>query len=202
MTLTAPNFAALTGTYTLDPGHTRIGFVARHAMVTKVRGSFNEFEGIVVIDGLDPASSSAQITIKSASIDTRNAQRDEHLRTNDFFAMEEYPEITFVSTAVRPVSEERFELVGDLTIKGVTNSVTIPFDYEGSARDPFANVRLGGTVDQTVFPARHAGVKSGGMGTVSDDIGWHERLNHREQHVGAAVVAGAGGGGHDGRPGA
>src|SRR4051794_9239799 len=115
----------LSGTYTIDPAHTRIGFVARHAMVTKVRGAFNEFTGAAVLDGDDPANSSAHVTIKAASIDTRNAQRDEHLRSNDFLAMDEYPEITFVSTGVDRTGDAEFELTGDLTIKGVTNSVTI-----------------------------------------------------------------------------
>ena len=133
----------LTGTYTLDPAHTRIGFVARHAMVTKVRGAFNAFEGTAVIDAADPASSSARVTIDAASIDTRNAQRDEHLRSNDFLALADFPQITFVSTAVRQLDETTFELVGDLTIKGVTNSIAIPFDFEGAATDPFGNVRVG-----------------------------------------------------------
>ncbi|MFF5212838.1 YceI family protein [Streptosporangium sp. NPDC000396] len=147
-TATGTDFAKLTGTYTIDPAHTRIGFVARHAMVTKVRGAFNEFEGTAVLDGDNPANSTATVTIKAASIDTRNAQRDEHLRSNDFLAMESYPEITFVSTAVRQTGEADFELTGDLTIKGVTNTVTIPFTYEGVATDPFGNVRVGfeGTV--------------------------------------------------------
>src|SRR6478735_4338753 len=121
----------LTGTYTIDPNHTRIGFVARHAMVTKVRGSFNEFEGTATLDGANPANSRAEVTIKAHSIDTRNAQRDGHLRSNDFLAMDEYPEITFVSTGVRQVDDTTFELTGDLSIKGVTNSVTIPFTFEG-----------------------------------------------------------------------
>src|SRR5664280_1076904 len=129
-TTTVPALTDLTGTYTLDPAHTRIGFVTRHAMVTKVRGSFDEFEGTAVLNGADPAASTATVTIKAASIDTRNAQRDEHLRSNDFLAMDDYPEITFEST-------------GDLTIKGVTNSITIPFTFEGAARDPFGNTRVG-----------------------------------------------------------
>lgn len=133
----------LAGTYTIDPAHTRIGFVARHAMVTKVRGAFNEFEGIAVFDGDNLANSTVKVTIKAASIDTRNAQRDEHLRGNDFLAMDSYPEITFVSTAVRQTGDTSFELTGDLTIKGVTNSVTIPVTYEGAATDPFGNLRVG-----------------------------------------------------------
>jgi polyisoprenoid-binding protein YceI len=142
-TLTSTDLSNLTGSYTIDPAHTRIGFVARHAMVTKVRGAFNEFTGSAVLDGSNPANSTARVTIQAASIDTRNAQRDEHLRGNDFLAMESYPEITFVSTGVEQTGETEFDLTGDLTIKGVTNSVTIPFTFEGSATDPFGNVRVG-----------------------------------------------------------
>lgn len=142
-TPTTTEYAQLTGAYTLDPAHTRIGFVARHAMVTKVRGAFNEFEGDARLDGTDPANSSVRVSIKAASIDTRNAQRDEHLRSNDFLDMETYPEITFVSTGVRQTGEASFDVTGDLTVKGVTNSVTIPFTYEGAATDPFGNVRVG-----------------------------------------------------------
>jgi polyisoprenoid-binding protein YceI len=141
---TATNqLTALTGTYTLDPAHSRIGFVARHAMVTKVRGSFNEFEGTAVLDGDNPANSSANVTIQVKSIDTRQPQRDEHLRSNDFLAMDEHPTITFASTGVRQVDDETFELTGDLTVRGVTRSVTIPFEYQGAAQDPFGNSRVG-----------------------------------------------------------
>lgn len=146
MTTTAHAAATLTdlsGTYVIDPAHTRIGFVARHAMVTKVRGAFNEFEGTATVDGDDLARSSAAVTIQAASIDTRNEQRDAHLRSNDFLAMEEFPQITFVSTGVRPTGATSLELTGDLTIKGVTRSVTIPFELEGGATDPFGNVRVG-----------------------------------------------------------
>jgi polyisoprenoid-binding protein YceI len=142
-TTTAPAYTDLTGTYTLDPAHTRIGFVARHAMVTKVRGAFNEFEGTATLDGANPASSRVQVTIDAASIDTRNAQRDEHLRSNDFLAMQDYPQITFSSTGVRQTDDTTFEVTGDLTIKGVTNSITIPLTFEGAAKDPFGNLRAG-----------------------------------------------------------
>jgi polyisoprenoid-binding protein YceI len=142
-TATAPALTELTGTYTLDPAHTRIGFVARHAMVTKVRGAFNEFEGTATLDGANPANSRAEVTISAASIDTRNAQRDEHLRSNDFLSMDEYPRITFASAGTRQVDDSTFELTGDLTIKGVTNPITIPFSYEGAAKDPFGNLRVG-----------------------------------------------------------
>ena len=142
-TTTPATLADLSGTYTLDPTHTRIGFVARHAMVTKVRGQFNEFDGSAVIDADDFTTSSAQLTIQAASIDTRNEQRDGHLRSNDFLALEEYPQITFASTAVEQTGPTSFDVTGDLTIKGVTNSVTIPFEFEGAATDPFGNQRVG-----------------------------------------------------------
>jgi polyisoprenoid-binding protein YceI len=139
---TATDLSTLTGTYTIDAAHSTLGFVARHAMVTKVRGAFNEFEGSATLDGDNPANSTATVTIKVASIDTRNEQRDAHLRGNDFFAMDEYPEITFVSTGVT-VDGGSFNLTGDLTVKGVTKSVTVPFEYEGSSKDPFGATRAG-----------------------------------------------------------
>ena len=139
---TASALSQLTGSYALDPSHTRIGFVARHAMVTKVRGSFNDFEGQVVLDGDDPSRSTASVTIQVASIDTRSPQRDEHLRSNDFLAINEFPTITFVSSAVRQAGEG-FELDGDLTLRGVTRPLTIPFTYEGSATDVYGNLRVG-----------------------------------------------------------
>jgi len=143
-TLTSPQaIADLTGDYVIDPAHTRIGFVARHAMVTKVRGSFTEFEGNVHLDEQSPTQSSAQIVIKVHSIDTGNADRDRHLRSNDFFAMDEFPEITFISTAAEKVGDEDFKLVGDLTVRGVTNPIAIDFEYQGSAKDPYGNLRAG-----------------------------------------------------------
>jgi polyisoprenoid-binding protein YceI len=142
-TTSLSTLADLSGTYVLDSTHTRIGFVARHAMVTKVRGQFNEFEGSGVVDADDFTKSSVTVTIQAASIDTRNEQRDGHLRSNDFLAMEEYPQITFVSTGVQQTGPTSVELTGDLTIRGVTNTVTIPFEYEGAATDPFGNLRVG-----------------------------------------------------------
>jgi polyisoprenoid-binding protein YceI len=138
-----PQLAELTGQYQIDAAHSRIGFVARHAMVTKVRGAFNDFEGAGYLDGGDPANSTVKVTIKTESIDTRNGQRDGHLRTNDFLDVPNYPEITFVSTAVRQLDESTFEVTGDLTIKDVTKPVTIPLEYQGAATDPFGNQRVG-----------------------------------------------------------
>ena len=140
-TTTVPT--TLTGTYSIDPTHSRIGFVARHAMVTKVRGSFNEFEGSGYFDAENPSASNLELTIQAASIDTRNADRDGHLKSNDFFDMEAYPTITFASTSVERIDDENYRVTGDLTIKGVTKPVTVDFEYAGTAVDPYGNLRLG-----------------------------------------------------------
>lgn len=133
----------ISGRYTLDPTHTRIGFVARHAMVTKVRGSFEDFEGTAVIDAANPSASSTSVTIRTASVTTSQAQRDEHLRTSDFFAVEQHPTITFTSTDVTRGEDGEWLVTGDLTIKDTTRPVTVPFELTGSARDPFGNLRVG-----------------------------------------------------------
>ncbi|MDE3203964.1 MAG: YceI family protein [Acidobacteriota bacterium] len=138
-----PDTTVQTGEYSVDPTHTRIGFVARHAMVTKVRGAFNEFEGSGYFDADDPTQSKLQLNIKAASIDTGNADRDGHLRGNDFFDMETYPEITFASTSVQKVDESNYKVTGDLTIKGQTHPVTIPFELSGPVQDPWGNQRIG-----------------------------------------------------------
>lgn len=141
MTSTIPT--TVSGTYRIDPSHSRIGFVARHAMVTKVRGSFNEFDGSGYFDVEEPAKSHLELTITAASIDTRNADRDAHLKSNDFLSMDEYPEITFVSTKVERAGEQAYRVTGDLTIKGVSKPVTLDLEYTGEATDPFGNDRIG-----------------------------------------------------------
>lgn len=133
----------LTGTYTIDASHSRVGFVARHAMVTKVRGQFNDFSGTFTIDGDNPAASGGQVTIQAASVDTRSEDRDGHLRSDDFFAPDQYPEITFVSTGVEQVSDTEYKLTGDLTIRDVTKPVTLDVEFNGSATDPWGNTRVG-----------------------------------------------------------
>lgn len=143
MSDTRIDIGTLTGNYTIDPTHSRFGFVARHAMVTKVRGSFDEFEAEVFLDGEDPTRSRGRIVIQTASVDTRNADRDNHLRSNDFFDMATYPELTFVSTSVLPVGDGSYRVAGDLTIKGVTKAVAIDFEYTGNVVDPYNNIRVG-----------------------------------------------------------
>jgi len=137
------DLTALTGDYTIDVAHSRIGFSARHAMITKVRGAFNDFEGHARLDAADPSKSTASVTIKVESIDTRNEQRDAHLRSNDFLDLANHPEITFVSTSVEPLGDDKYRVTGDLTIRGVTKRVSIDFEFTGSALDPFGNARVG-----------------------------------------------------------
>lgn len=137
------------GTYVLDASHTEVGFVARHAMVTKVRGYFRDLEGTITIAD-DLASSSATATMKTASVDTGSADRDGHLKSADFFDVENHPEITFASTGVSHVSGNSFDLTGDLTIMGTTRPVTLTAEYDGTAQDPFGNVRAGFTASTTV----------------------------------------------------
>jgi len=177
--MTAPSTLALTpaelsGSYTLDTTHSRIGFVARHAMVTKVRGSFNAFDGKAVLDFADPSRSSATVSIEVASIDTRQAQRDEHLRTNDFFDAPTFPAITFTSTAVEKLDEQTYRLSGDLTIKGVSKPIAVDFEYAGAAKDPYGNVRLGFEGSTTIQRSDYgvtfnAALETGGM-LVSEKI--------------------------------
>ncbi|WP_241698349.1 YceI family protein [Flaviflexus huanghaiensis] len=135
------NLNTLSGTYTLDPSHTQIGFIARHAMVTKVRGGFTEFEG-TASTGENLKDAKISITIKADSVDTRSEDRDNHIRGGDFFDVENYPEITFESTDVT-ASGETLSVTGDLTIKGTSKPVTIDFDLVGVAVDPYNNERVG-----------------------------------------------------------
>ncbi|REF29414.1 YceI family protein [Calidifontibacter indicus] len=132
---------ALNGTYVIDPAHSEIGFVARHAMVTKVRGSFKEFEGTATT-GENLAGATIDLTINVASVDTRSADRDGHLKSADFFDVEKYPSITFKSTDIKADGSD-LVVTGDLTIMETTKPVTVEFEYNGAAVDPFGNERIG-----------------------------------------------------------
>jgi len=128
------------GTFTIDPTHSRIGFSARHAMVTKVRGSFNEYSGSgTVKDGV----ASLTVDITASSIDTRNADRDGHLQSPDFFDVAKFPKITFASTSIKDAGAEKVVVEGNLTIRDVTKPISIEFEYTGTATDPYGNARYG-----------------------------------------------------------
>ena len=132
----------ISGAYTLDATHTRLGFSARHAMVTTVRGAFTSFEGTATVDTANPANSKVELAIDVPSIETGVADRDGHLKSADFFDAENHPRISFSSTDVERDGDE-WAITGDLTIKDVTKPVTIVFEETGSAQDPFGNLRVG-----------------------------------------------------------
>ena len=123
------DLSAATGTWNIDPTHTTIGFSVRHAMVSKVRGKFNDFAGTFVIDGADVSKSAASLTIQAGSIDTSNADRDGHMKSAEF-----------LDTAAKG---DDVIVTGNLTIHGVTKSVDVTFEYNGTALDPWGNTRVG-----------------------------------------------------------
>lgn len=139
----------ITGDYTIDPSHSRLGFSARHAMVTTVRGAFPSFEGTAHIDAANPAASSVHLSIDVASVETGSADRDGHLTSADFFDVEKFPKMTFTSTKVERDGAD-WAITGDLTIKSTTRPVTIVFEAAGSAVDPFGNLRVGFEGETTV----------------------------------------------------
>lgn len=138
-----PAPAALTGDYTIDPAHSTIGFTARHAMVTNVKGAFKDFTGSLHLDAADPSRSTASIDVTMDSIDTGSADRDGHLKSADFFKTDEFPSMTFRSTSAEALGGDDYRITGDLSILGVTRPLTIDLEFNGSAKDPFGNERVG-----------------------------------------------------------
>lgn len=130
------------GTYTIDPAHSEIGFTARHAMVTKVRGTFDTFTGAAT-SGKNLEGAAISVDIDAASINTRNEGRDGHVKSADFFDVENFPKITFTSTSVTAKGDDELEVTGELTIKDVTKTVTIDFEFEGEVVDSFGATRAG-----------------------------------------------------------
>jgi polyisoprenoid-binding protein YceI len=170
---TVPGYVA--GTWAIDPVHTDVGFVARHMVVSKVRGRFTKFEGVIVT-GENPADSSVNATIELASIETGNQQRDDHIRSADFFEVEKYPTMTYRSTGVRQDGDDLI-LDGELTLKGVTKSVPLRLELNGFGPDPYGGTRAGFTatadINRRDFGVNfHAALETGGA-VVSDKIAIH-----------------------------
>ena len=128
------------GRWIIDPVHSQVSFVARHMMISKVRGQFREFSGTIEI-AENPVESSVEAVIKAASVDTGDPGRDEHLRSADFLDVERHPEIRFHSSRIRPVDDDRWHLDGELTVRGITRSVTMSVEFCGVARDPWGHAR-------------------------------------------------------------
>ena len=127
-------------TYTIDKAHSDVSFRVRH-YASKVRGRFTDFSGAIQADTAKPETSSVVFTIKTASVDTNTADRDNHLRTADFFDAAKYPEITFKSSKITPTGKDTFDVTGTLTMRGVSKEITIPVAYLGSVKDPGGNER-------------------------------------------------------------
>jgi polyisoprenoid-binding protein YceI len=151
-TITVPtvNELGLTaGIWAIDAGHSHVGFTVRHLMVSKVRGEFADFAGTITIAD-DVLTSSVDATVDAASVNTRDSARDEHLRTSDFFAIDQHPTWTLRSTAVRATGDRAFSLTADLTIRGVTRSVEFDLEFHGVSPDPWGGTRLGLTAQTTI----------------------------------------------------
>jgi polyisoprenoid-binding protein YceI len=136
------------GTYELDPSHTEVGFVAKH-LLTKVRGRFTEFSGTIVV-GETPEASRVEVDVKTGSVQTNFGQRDDHLKSADFFEIDEHPEMTFRSTAIRHTGGTSFELDGDLTIREITKPITLTGEYLGTGTDPFGTTFFSAEAKTTV----------------------------------------------------
>jgi polyisoprenoid-binding protein YceI len=136
-------------TFTIDKAHSEVLFQVRH-LVTKVRGRFTDFGGTIEFDPAWPERSSIAFTINAASVDTATADRDQHLRSDDFFAVEKFPTITFVSSRVTKRSDEQYDITGTLTIRGVAKELTLPIFYLGEAKDPWGNARAGFETEVTI----------------------------------------------------
>ncbi len=141
--------AANTATYTVDKAHSEATFQVRH-LLTKVRGRFSDFEGTIELNEAEPEQSSVRLEIRAASIDTNEPARDQHLRSDDFFAADRFPSITFASTGMQKRGEDRFDVTGKLTIRDVTKEITLPVTFLGKAKDPWGNERVAFETEHTL----------------------------------------------------
>lgn len=143
-----------TGTWNVDPAHSRVGFAVKHLGISTVRGAFEDFEGRLEV-GEDPSSAKATGTVQVASIDTGEPNRDGHLLNTDFFSAEEHPQITFESTSIALAADNQVTVTGDLTLMGTTNEISLTGVLGGTETDPFGNLRVGlemhGEIDRTAF---------------------------------------------------
>jgi len=129
-------------TYVVDKAHSEATFQVRH-IVTRVRGKFTDFTGTIQVDPAKPEASSVELTVKTASVDTGEPKRDDHLRSPDFFEAAKFPEMTFKSTRVKSVDKDRYEVTGTFTLRGISKELTLPVTFLGFAKDPWGNEKAG-----------------------------------------------------------
>ncbi|GHE93558.1 YceI family protein [Streptomyces fumanus] len=164
----------LTGHYVLDTSRTRIGFVARAALVSRVRGWFDGFDGTAELDGATPSRSAVRLTVRADSVRTGNRRRDEHLRGKDFLDTQAHPVIAFGSTRIEQVAEDAFAVTGALTVRGVTRPVTVRCDLTGAGPDPRGVFRIAltgtATLDRTDWGVTRGGVLIGDKVALRFDV--------------------------------
>jgi polyisoprenoid-binding protein YceI len=173
MSTTTITTAVPTGTWSVDPSHSRVEFQVKHLGIASVRGHFASFEGTLEI-GDDLSSARAYGTVDVASVDTNEEKRDEHLRSGDFFHAEQHPQISFASTEIVPVDDETFEISGDVTLHGVTRPITLKAEVTGTEQDPWGNERVGlevtGQLDRGEFGMTFNQALGSGNVLVSDRV--------------------------------
>jgi polyisoprenoid-binding protein YceI len=133
-------------TWTIDTAHSSVDFSIKHMMIAKVKGTFEHFDAQIEADPLDLTTAKIEFTVDVASVNTKNADRDNHLRSADFFDVEKYPKMTFTATSIVKTGEGEYDVTGDLTLHGVTKSETFKVVYEGMGKDPWGNVKAGFSV--------------------------------------------------------
>jgi len=172
-TATTTQAPALT-TWSIDPAHSHVEFAVKHLMISTVKGRFGIVGGTVRTDDADPAKADVDVEIDANSIDTRQEQRDAHLKSADFFDVEKFPKLTFKSTRVHDVDGDAFKLTGDLTIHGVTRPITLDVTSEGRGKDPWGGERSGfsatGKIKRSEFGLTWNQVLEAGGFAVGDDI--------------------------------
>jgi polyisoprenoid-binding protein YceI len=165
-----------TGTWAVDPAHSRVEFQVKHLGIATVRGAFNEFEGALEI-GADLASARAYGTVSANSVDTNEDQRDAHLRSADFFDAEQHPQLTFEAREIRPLDADTFKITGDLTIRGVTREIVLTAELQGTEEDPWGNQRVGleveGQINRGDFGMTFNQALGSGNVLVSDKVKIH-----------------------------
>lgn len=162
-------------TWNVDTVHSELGFQVKHMMISKAKGAFNDFDAVVEADVDNLTDSKIELTIDAASIDTRNKDRDDHLRSGDFFDVENYPKITFVATDIQKKSDSDYDVTGDLTIRDTTKPVTADVTFEGQSKDPMSGNTVAGFSGSAKFSRKefgltwNAAVETGGV-LIGDEI--------------------------------